>query len=197
MVNADSALILAGGKSTRMGYDKKRLALDGVRVMDSLISGLGSLFKEVLVSSNEPFAHENVVVVYDELGAGPLAGIYQGLKHCRSDYLYVIACDMPFISAEYIRYVRDLVIAARADVCIACGHNGFYEPFNAFYSKRCMGPIHDALIQQEYKIRPVLDKLNLYMVEPWIVEQYAARDMFFNINRQEDLKRAEIISAGD
>jgi molybdopterin-guanine dinucleotide biosynthesis protein A len=192
-MKTDSALILAGGKSARMGYDKKQLELNGAKVMDSLICRLHSMFSEILVSSNEPFVYENVTTLHDEIGAGPLAGIYQGLRFCKSDYLYVIACDMPFISVEYIHYIRKIVNAKQIDACIARRNDGFYEPFNSFFSKRCIPSIYDALMHQEYKIRMLLDKLHLHIVEPAIIEQYNTRDMFFNINYKEDLEQARSI----
>ncbi|MDR2536319.1 MAG: molybdenum cofactor guanylyltransferase [Treponema sp.] len=194
-MNFDSALILAGGQSTRMGYDKKQLELAGAKVIDRLIAGLGSIFNEVLVSSNQTFINENVRVLMDGLGRGPLAGIYQGLIHCKSDYLYVIACDMPFLSVEYIQYMRKTISAEAVDACIARRRDGFYEPFNSFFSKQCIPCIGDALTRQEYKIRPLLDKLNLHIIEPSTIDQYKG-DMFFNINYIEDLERAESIMRG-
>ncbi|MDR2392553.1 MAG: molybdenum cofactor guanylyltransferase, partial [Treponema sp.] len=114
-----SALILAGGRGTRIGYDKKKLELGGETVIAGLITKLHTLFSEVLVSSNEPFFHDQVVVLQDELGAGPLAGIYRGLTYCRSEYLYVVACDMPFISLEYIRYMQEAIRKKQVDACVA------------------------------------------------------------------------------
>lgn len=188
----ESALILGGGRSTRMGYDKKQLELEGAKVMDSLITRLGSIFSEVLVSSNDPFVHEKATTLYDEIGAGPLAGIYQGLKFCKSDYLYVTACDMPFISMDYIRYIKKIVSTQEVDACVARRNDGFYEPFNSFFSKRCIAPLYDALIHQEYKISMLLHKLNLHIVDPSIVEHYKG-DIFFNINTKEDLAHANSI----
>jgi molybdopterin-guanine dinucleotide biosynthesis protein A len=177
-----------------MGYDKKGLELGGFRVMDRLLAELSSLFEEVLISANGPFACGRARVVPDEIGAGPLAGLYQGLKTCKSDYLYVTACDMPFLSAEYIRYIRGLVLGdASAEACIARRGDGLYEPFNSFFGKSALAPMRDALLRGEYKIRPLLDKLHLLVVEPAIVDRYRT-PMFFNINYKEDLKRAEEFS---
>jgi molybdopterin-guanine dinucleotide biosynthesis protein A len=174
-----------------MGYDKKLLKLRCLPVMRELITTLRGLFGEILVSSNEPFTYEQAVVLPDVLGAGPLAGIYQGLAFCRSEYLYVTACDMPFISRDYITYIKEITLAAEPEGCVACREDGFYEPFNAFFSKRCIPHIYESLIRGEYKIRPLLDKLNLYIVDPAVVKTYT--NMFFNINRPEDAEQAEAI----
>jgi molybdopterin-guanine dinucleotide biosynthesis protein A len=183
-----SALILGGGRSTRMRYDKKYLEFGGVKLMDSLIARLRSIFSEILVSSNTPFVYEGVTALRDEIGDGPLAGIYQGLKHCKSEYLYVIACDMPFVSPEYIRYMSETVRAEQADVCISSIETGLYEPFNSFYGKRCLEPMYEMLTRGEYKIISLLGKVKTHIVEPPVVARFNPDgDMFFNINRQEDL----------
>ena len=189
MSTADSALILGGGKSTRMGFDKKNLELDGNNVLISLITKLRSIFSEVLVSSNDPFVYENVTTLHDELGDGPMAGIYQGLKHCKSEYLYVTACDMPFISIPYIHYIREIVMTRQVDVCVARHDDGSYEPFNAFYNKSCLTYIYDALLRKEYRPRMVFAIANCCIVEPSTFERFNDNGkMFFNINSKKDLE---------
>jgi molybdopterin-guanine dinucleotide biosynthesis protein A len=186
-----SALILAGGRGSRIGYDKKKLEVGGETVIASLITKLHALFSEVLVSSNEPFAHDQVVVLKDELGAGPLAGIYQGLSYCSSAYLYVVACDMPFISLDYIRYMQEEIRTKQVDACVARREDGFYEPFNAFFNKSCLQPIYAALVGHRYKISTLLDRLHLHIIDASTLQMFNEGDMFFNINYQEDLECAK------
>jgi molybdopterin-guanine dinucleotide biosynthesis protein A len=186
-----SALILAGGRGTRIGYDKKKLELGGETVIASLITKLHLLFSEVLVSSNEPFAHDQVVVLQDELGAGPLAGIYQGLTYCRSEYLYVVACDMPFISLSYIQYMQEMIREKPVDACVTRRDDGFYEPFNAFFNKSCLKPMYEALVGHAYKISTLLDRLQLHIIDASRLNGFNQEDMFFNINYQEDLELAK------
>jgi molybdopterin-guanine dinucleotide biosynthesis protein A len=187
----NSALILGGGRSVRMGYDKKKLELGGVRVLNSLITRLQTVFSEVIVSTNEPLPELGVITLHDEIGAGPLAGIYQGLRHCRSEYLYVVACDMPFISLEYIQYLQGIVNQKPVDACVARRDDGRYEPFNSFFNKRCIEPLYEALVRGEYKISILLDRLNLHIVDAATAKTFNAGDMFFNINDKADLARAE------
>jgi molybdopterin-guanine dinucleotide biosynthesis protein A len=172
-----------------MGYDKKDLEVKGERIFDRLLAELRFLFGEVLVSSNDEA--RGIPVLHDEIGAGPLAGIYQGLRHCSSDYLYVTACDMPFINREYIAYMRELLAQDNCDVCLARREDGRYEPFNAFYSLRCEAPIREALLRSEYKISPVLEPLKLRVIDIETTRRFNGEMMFFNINKAEDLARAE------
>ncbi|MDR2367459.1 MAG: molybdenum cofactor guanylyltransferase [Deltaproteobacteria bacterium] len=186
---ADTALILAGGRGLRMGYDKKRLALGGKSVLERLLEGLGPLFAKVLVSSNDPVP--GLEALPDTLGSGPLAGIYQGLLHSPSDWLYVIACDMPFVNPGYIAHLRSIVALGACDVCLTSRQGGRYEPFNAFYSKNCLNVIKEALERGEYKIQPVVDRLRVAVIPPEIAKTFGSETMFFNINRPGDLDRAE------
>jgi molybdopterin-guanine dinucleotide biosynthesis protein A len=173
-----------------MGYDKKNLELNGERVFDRLLTELRALFGEVLLSSNKGGEPRCIPVLRDEIGGGPLAGIYQGLRRCSSDYLYVTACDMPFVNREYIAYMRELLERETCDVCLARREDGRYEPFNAFYSTRCEEPIREALLKGEYKISLVLDRLRLCIIDAETTGCFNGKAMFFNINRAEDLERA-------
>jgi molybdopterin-guanine dinucleotide biosynthesis protein A len=172
--------------------------------MISLVNRLGALFDEVIVSSNNEFEHENVLVLKDEIGAGPLAGIYQGLKHCKSEYLYVIACDMPFTSSAYINFIKDKIERGggpqKYDVCAAQKDDGFLEPFNAFYGKGCLQTVRAALESGVYKIQPVLKKLRLCIIQSGeLAENCPQSALFFNINYKTDLQEAETLlqSLGD
>jgi molybdopterin-guanine dinucleotide biosynthesis protein A len=144
-------------------------------------------------------------VLGDELGAGPLAGIYAALKHCRSEYLYVTACDMPFVSPAYIGFMREKLSredgAAKFDACVARREDGFLEPFNAFYGKSCVCLLRAALEEGAYKVQPLLEKLRLAVIPPAEVRRFreeSGADMFFNINYMDDLRAAEKhISEGD
>jgi molybdopterin-guanine dinucleotide biosynthesis protein A len=88
--------------------------LAGEKLIDRTIQTLRSRFEEIIVSSNTEFSRPGVITLGDEIGEGPLAGIYQGLVHCKSEYLYVIACDMPFVSGDYISFLKTAAQAAQA-----------------------------------------------------------------------------------
>ncbi len=104
-----TAIILAGGKSSRMGFDKQFLIINEKRVMEIVISKLRAEFKEIIIVTNKPESYKNLAdkVVSDIIkGKGPLSGLHAGLKHSSSKYSYFIACDMPNINIEYIRYMK-------------------------------------------------------------------------------------------
>jgi len=181
----DTALILAGGMGRRMGFDKKELVVGGGLLIDRLINTLRKEFGSVIVSSNTAFRRDNVITVKDRLGAGPLAGIYSALQICRSDYLYVIACDMPNVRPEYIRSLKAAARESGAAVILTEREDGFLEPFNAFYRKDIISEVEASLRNGEYKMGLLFGKLDVHKVK---TEDKA---LFFNINYPEDLKLAE------
>ena len=122
MSKAISSILLAGGKSSRMGKDKARLKLDGrLMVLQGVARKLLTISDEVIVSTDgRRYKNLNVGVKWvDDVypGVGCLGGIYSGLKEASSDYALVVACDMPFLNLELLRYMialpRDYDILAR------------------------------------------------------------------------------------
>jgi molybdopterin-guanine dinucleotide biosynthesis protein A len=197
-----SALILAGGKGRRLGYDKKELVIGGARVIDQLIEKLRGVFDEILVSSNTPFFYDGITTLKDEVGEGPLAGIYQGLRACKSAYLFVTACDMPFLSLEYVACLKTIAndpASPPFDVCAAqvcAAHtsatqrdDGFLQPFNALYHKNSLPHIHQALLRGEYKIQPLFQRLHVHRIANETLKRFDENRLFFNINHPEDLER--------
>ncbi|MEO8701189.1 MAG: molybdenum cofactor guanylyltransferase [Kofleriaceae bacterium] len=106
-----SALILAGGKATRLGgIDKRELRIDGVSIFERQVAVLAPLVAEIIVSSPREIAGFRCVTDAIE-GAGPLAGIAAGLAAMRTEWLVVVAGDMPYITAALV----ELVISRIAD----------------------------------------------------------------------------------
>jgi molybdopterin-guanine dinucleotide biosynthesis protein A len=98
---------------------------------------------------------------------------------------------MPFINAEYIAYMRELISRQGMDVCIARHKDGEWELFNSFYKKSCARPMGEALSRGIYQIRRVFDHLNVHMIDSETLKQFGDGEMFFNINYKEDLEQAE------
>ncbi|MDR0540351.1 MAG: molybdenum cofactor guanylyltransferase [Spirochaetaceae bacterium] len=189
------AAIIAGGMGRRIGYDKKRLLFEGEYIINRQIETLAEIFNEIIVSTNNPFVHEKARSVNDILGSGPLAGIYSALSASACDWLFVCACDMPFISLNYIRHLIRRAGGNFFDVCAVVRENGFIEPFNALYHKHTLPILERNLRTGEYKAQAALSAMPLIAVTPEEAA-YAAggeRDIFYNINYEEDLRHAAYI----
>ena len=136
-----SAILLAGGKSRRMGFDKQTLETHGEPLPHALIRRLQGCFDDIIVATNDVafYAALPVRTVSDRYpGRGPMAGIEAGLRAAGSDFVYVLACDMPFYDAAFSDALRQKLSAspnAEIDGIITCLADGRIEPFNAFYGK--------------------------------------------------------------
>jgi molybdopterin-guanine dinucleotide biosynthesis protein A len=181
----DSAVILAGGKGRRLGYDKKEILFRGKPLIETSIERLRGCFGEIIVSTNSDWTREGVRVVRDGAGAGPLAGIYRALLECKSDYLYVSACDMPFFSRSYVERLKARLAGGGYEAAAAVREDGFVEPFHAFYHKSALLRIEEQLKRGEYRPAALFKRLTFY------AERAFDPRLFFNINYQDDLARAE------
>ena len=140
-----TGVILAGGKSSRMGSNKALLPYRGGRFIEAIYRQLSSLFEEVLVVTNTPEQYAflgcpMVPDLYQDMGA--LAGLHAGLAHSRTPHIFAVACDMPYLSNAVIR----TLVARRhqSDVIIPEGENGL-EPLHAVYCRSCLPAMETAL----------------------------------------------------
>src|SRR5665648_903038 len=111
MLYLDTLIILAGGRSSRMGTDKQFMTVDNRLIVDQMIEKLKKHFKEIIIVTNKPEMYKNYSykIVEDIVKEfGPLACIHAGLMNSNSLNNYVLACDMPFVNFDYICYMQSL-----------------------------------------------------------------------------------------
>lgn len=184
-----TAIILAGGKSSRMGFDKINIPYKDGCLLDYQIKILKELFPEIIVVSNQLTNYDDDVVkiVRDEYKQiGPLAGLHVGLKHASSLYSYVIACDMPFINIEFIRIMDELLIHFDKNILVS-KVNGFIEPFNAIYHKSIFEKIENFVSSSEvYGLKDLIKKTNYQVINQQIVNSFPEK-MFYNLNTTQDI----------
>ncbi len=198
-------VILAGGKSSRMGTNKALLPIQGLpnieRLRDELAARvphdgilLASRVSKVIVVTNEPDEYQflgEMTVSDRHPGKGPLAGIQVGLDASPSDWNLVVACDMPFASAEAGRFLLQQAMTGSAiDAVVPVIHDRLH-PLFAAYHKRSAEKIEDMLIADRLRM--------IYLLEQLQVKQVTERDfpsfidvdrVFFNMNRPADWEQA-------
>lgn len=191
MENFKTAIILAGGKSSRMGFDKQFLQVRGRRLVDIIIEKLEEEFKEIIIVTNRPEEYKNYPykILTDEIrNVGPLGGMYTGLKEARSKYSFIMACDMPNLSLDYIGYMKKLIEKHSVDVCTT-KVGDYIEPFHSFYSKRVIEPMALHIGQGRRDIKSLVKNLSTYYVEEDIARGFSPKlEIFKNLNTQKDLK---------
>ncbi len=189
----ESAVILAGGKSRRMGRNKALLDFGGETLIERILRILGQAFDDVLISANDTENYEfpGAVVVPDVfVEGGSLAGIHAGLLRARADQCFFVACDMPFINIGLIRFLSGFT--NDYDVVIPQSRYGVesrtgLEPLHAFYSCRCLPHIEEQLRRKNPKIVDFFPKVRVREVAPEEMQEYDPDQLFhFNINTEED-----------
>lgn len=167
MVVVEAALlVLAGGSSRRMGRSKPWLAVGHTILLRWVTDRLAPDFAEVMVSFAEPEQLEEPIpyrVVFDrKLAAGPMAGIEAGLAAARHDPVFVIACDMPYVTPEV---AAQAVAAARTCDAAVPRIDGRPEPVCAAYRKSALPRITESLDAGRRRAADVLSSLEVTWLE--------------------------------
>lgn len=159
-----TAIILAGGKSRRMGSNKAFLRYDKKTFIEHQIARLRTIFDEIIISANDPgiYAHLNLPVVSDIVPEkGPLGGICAGLIRAASHHAFVVACDMPFVDEKVILYLKEQI--DDYDAVVPQTSRGL-EPLHAFYSRNCIQPIRRCLDEGRLRIVDFLAEVKVRIV---------------------------------
>lgn len=194
MKSYGTAAILVGGKSSRMGQDKKNLKLLGESLLQSIISQISPVFEEIIIvgcEDNEVSKIEGVDAVYpDALKiSASLTGIYTALMHCKSEYVYVTACDMPNYDEAYIRYMMSLLERMPDKNGCLTRFKEWVEPFNAFYSRRLLSTMEAFLKKGQKSVFYFLSTEDVCYIEERDARKFSPDwKVFSNLNTPDDLE---------
>jgi len=187
-----TGVILAGGKSQRMGRHKLCLKVGGVPLFERVYWVLKRIFDDLIVVANNPewFESYDARIVPDLIsGWGALGGLYTGLKHARSDPSFCFAADMPFLNDELIQYMIDR--RYEGDVIIPRTPDGL-QPLHAIYSSKCLKAIENLVSKRNLKIIDFFTEVTVvYISEREILDYDPLLLSFLNVNTKEDLQHAE------
>jgi molybdopterin-guanine dinucleotide biosynthesis protein A len=211
-----SAVILAGGKSRRMGRDKAFLEIDGELLVERVIARVRRVCEEVVLVSNnrDSYARFGVRVVGDVYpNKGSLGGIYSGLQTIQGTHALAVTCDMPFLNEALLRHLISL--APQADVIVPRARDlssnlkrgaaqrpdkpmakeKDLHPTHAIYSKSCIEPMRARLLADDLRIIGFYEVVKVLIVEPAEIDQFDPKHLsFFNANTPEDLIVASSLS---
>lgn len=181
--------ILAGGLSKRMGQNKALLPFNGIRLIQSISDLLKKLFREVVIVTNSPEVYNFLPLrkIKDIFpGFGALAGIHSALYHSTAPYVFVVACDMPFLQKGLISYINSV----RADYDIVVPVSSFgLEPLHALYSTTTFEIIDKALTKGQKQVISVFDCFRVKRLFPDKIAQFDPEfRAFWNLNTPDDYK---------
>lgn len=179
------ALILAGGKSSRMdGKHKGNLKIGGETFLRHLINEVRKETDQVWISYGADIheTYENCKIVKDKyVDCGPLGGLHAGLAGIDADSVFVVACDMPFMQEEFITTLKKH-LKKEVDIVVPVAE-GRIHPLAAVYKKSILPVIEKQLESGNYKLRSIFEKVNVAYVE---IKDERMKKMLQNINTIEE-----------
>ena len=200
MIGEVSGVVLAGGKSKRMGMDKRHLSVHGKPLLDRVTSTLLELFPEVLlVLAEEDISRrdDRMRIVTDLIpDCAAVGGLYTGLYHSRYPHVFVVACDMPFINAAVIELFLRKIDAT--DIVMAQLVTGL-QPLHGLYSKQCLPILKEMIDARDLRLQNIADKqgLTVHRVSEAEIKRLDPQLLsFLNLNSPADLELANKISPG-
>jgi molybdopterin-guanine dinucleotide biosynthesis protein A len=184
-----SAVLLAGGKSSRMGRDKAFVEIEGVPLWRRQLLLLRELRpKEIFISGpgRAEWLNEGCIIIQDlKTDIGPLAGLAAGLQRCSTNLLLVLAVDLPHITLDYL---RQLLANCSDGIGSVPKSLDRFEPLAAVYPTTSLPVAQGCLESGDHSLQHFVARcVSEELVRP---KEIAAneRDLFLNLNRPEDLE---------
>lgn len=182
-------VVLAGGRSTRMGEDKSRLVVKGVPLWERQASLLKEVaVQEVLVSGSMsgPWAGSSLRVVQDDLPRiGPVAGIFSALRELPADFIVVVAVDMPCMDSGFLSSL--LREAIRQGVGVVPRVDGRWEPLAAVYTRSVLPLLKERIRLEKFGLREFVDEaVSFGFLAGLQCSGEDTGDRFLNLNTQDD-----------
>lgn len=184
-----TGVILAGGNSSRMGKNKALLTSGGVTLIEKVYRTLSAIFAEVVVVTNTPeeYAFLPCPKIPDRyIGMGSMAGVHAGLSWSRTEWVFVVACDMPYLDESLI---RNLATRLKDGVALVPETDAGLEPLHSFYSKKALPYLEKALAGGRQKLLDLLESAGAERVPaPEILRLSPGFKSFANVNTPEDYR---------
>jgi len=204
-MSADAArdltlVIEAGGASRRMGQDKALMPFLGRPLIQRILERITPIASEVLVVANRPEAYAFLgcqVVPDARPGRGALGGLYTAFIAARCPCVAVVACDMPFVSAPLLAFLRDVLIREQADAVVpetaVAEREVGLEPFHAVYRRSaCLPAVEAALDAGMWRATAWLDAVRTRRIGAREIAPYDLHGTAFrNVNTPESFAQAE------
>lgn len=189
-----SCVIVSGGKSERMGRDKKFIKLKGKYFLEYAIETAKQLSEDIIISVGSEEQKKRVqkitdlkIVVDSAESKGPVVGLYEGLKECTHEYAIALPCDTPLMQARVFEHMLrecagyDAVVPKKGELL---------QPLHAVYKVSSMlEACEKALEENQLNLSKAVSKLKVKYIPVKVFEKYD-RDLltFYNINTRKDLE---------
>lgn len=186
-----TGIILAGGKSSRMGREKGLVEFHGKPLIQYSIDLLSSYTDRILISSANPdYLPFGLELVPDAItGQGPAAGLATVLRHSKTQWNLVLACDLPFLEPELIDSLLESTGDNDAVIPI---HHGEMEPLAALYHRNLAGHFAEAVSSGNLSLQKILLTMKAHYIDVGLLIKKHPR-MFTNFNTMNDLEENSLL----
>ncbi len=182
-----SLIILAGGKSTRMGQCKANIRINGETMLDRIIGRFQPCFDDIICVADQEIhsklSFQQVNDVYKNLG--PLAGIYSGLLASKNALGFIVTIDMPFLNPAIFKFLRINRSGAMITIPV---FNGKPQPLCGIYDKKCTEALQAFLKAGNRKVLDFFEYVSGETIEITKNQDFYSSDLFFNMNTLIDLE---------
>ncbi len=180
-----TAIILAGGKSSRMGQNKAILPFRGKRLIDHTVDMFKQMTTNIIIAGNDiNYGIKNTVQVPDFFAdIGPLGGIYSGLLASKTQVNIIAACDTPLLKSELFFWL--LTFACKYKVVIPVV-NGITQPITGVFNRDLLHVYKQNIKKGLYSPPRIMRSINYKQVVCNEQFDWFSDDMFYNINTQAD-----------
>ncbi|HSN95342.1 MAG TPA: molybdenum cofactor guanylyltransferase [Anaerolineaceae bacterium] len=190
-----SIAIQAGGKSSRMGQDKAVLELCGLSMIQRVVTQVSDLADEVFVVSNEPQDLQNLgFPIFGDLlpVRGALSGFYTAFASAETEFVAMLACDMPFASDAIFTRCYQIMLETEADVVMPKSGEYLFEPLHAVYRcEPCKQAVLKAIDQGQHRLISWLENVRVVFLGPEECKRLDPSGLaFFNLNTRDDFNKA-------
>ena len=196
-------VILAGGKSSRMGTDKALLELNGKTFIEQISKELEWFEEKIIAHGNTRELSDTIWTVISDIypNHGPLGGIHSALSVCQSDALFVVTCDMPLLKSSLAHKLCDIMCESEVmertvdgavsgqvvyDAVISVGEDGKIHPLCGVYRKSVLSILEEQILSGRNKVMEVLNKLHVKYVT---IDSSIGVQQLLNINTPQDYKK--------
>lgn len=177
------AVILSGGKSSRMGTDKSFLKINDEPVIERIIDELKKITENLIIITNDKPAYEYLrIPLYGDRYSekGPLAGIESALHHVKSEVYLFTACDMPFIQSDVYEKLLQYIDGYDAVVPV---YNNRVHPLSAIYKRSVLPFVKQNLENDQLRVTSFFDQLQVKYVKSFSgISKTSLQKHFFNMN---------------
>ncbi len=193
-----SAIVLAGGRSARMGRAKATLPFGGVTLIERIVAELRRVTDDIVVVT----APETDAIALPELGTakivrdqcayrGPVGALARGLREARHEGAFACSCDLPMLRAEVVAWIASLLSNSCSHDAAVPQIGGKFQPLHAAYRRRYAAALEAMLAREEYRLSSIVGAAEVRIISE---DEYRRVDpdalSCFNINTPADYGRA-------